>query len=54
MNAPGGEEAVRVDRADPADEGGEMVCWLERVCPACGRLNDRPGARCEACGNEDW
>ncbi|MDP9398909.1 MAG: hypothetical protein M3P96_14335 [Actinomycetota bacterium] len=50
MSEFGGQDAVRGDRADE----GETVCWLERVCPACGRLNDRPGARCEACGNEDW
>jgi rubrerythrin len=36
--------------ADDA-EGGDPVCWLDRVCPGCGRLDD--GARpevCPACG----
>ncbi|MEV7773449.1 hypothetical protein [Kitasatospora sp. NPDC086791] len=33
------------------DEGGESVCWLERVCPECGRLRERPGPQpCENCG----
>ncbi|MER7843969.1 hypothetical protein ABTZ03_08465 [Kitasatospora sp. NPDC096077] len=33
------------------DEGGESACWLDRVCPECGRLRDRPGpGPCENCG----
>ncbi|GHF59853.1 hypothetical protein GCM10018790_42210 [Kitasatospora xanthocidica] len=33
------------------DEGGEPACWLDRVCPECGRLRERPGAEsCENCG----
>ncbi|MFJ9696998.1 hypothetical protein [Kitasatospora sp. NPDC101183] len=33
------------------DEGGEPACWLERVCPECGRLRERPGPQaCENCG----
>ncbi|MET8546989.1 hypothetical protein ABZW03_41290 [Kitasatospora sp. NPDC004799] len=33
------------------DEGGEPACWLDRVCPACGRLRERPGpGPCENCG----
>ncbi|MBV2155361.1 hypothetical protein [Kitasatospora sp. SUK 42] len=33
------------------DEGGESACWLERVCPECGRLRERPGpGPCENCG----
>ncbi|MFE2408470.1 hypothetical protein ACFXDE_09020 [Kitasatospora sp. NPDC059408] len=33
------------------DEGGEAACWLDRVCPECGRLRERPGAEsCENCG----
>ncbi|MFJ9442244.1 hypothetical protein ACIRRH_10265 [Kitasatospora sp. NPDC101235] len=33
------------------DEGGESACWLDRVCPECGRLRERPGpAPCENCG----
>ncbi|WP_326794359.1 hypothetical protein OG946_01650 [Streptomyces sp. NBC_01808] len=32
-------------------EGGESVCWLERVCPECGRLADAaPPVRCTRCG----
>jgi rubrerythrin len=32
-------------------QGGDAVCWLNRVCPDCGRLDDgpRPGV-CPACG----
>jgi hypothetical protein len=33
------------------EEGGDPVCWAERVCPACGRLADEnPPTRCAACG----
>lgn len=33
------------------DEGGESACWLDRVCPECGRLRERPGpGSCENCG----
>ncbi|GGU88396.1 hypothetical protein GCM10010502_46410 [Kitasatospora aureofaciens] len=33
------------------DEGGESACWLDRVCPECGRLRERPGpGPCETCG----
>ncbi len=37
--------------ADDIPEGGESVCWLERVCPECGLLveADLP-AVCERCG----
>jgi rubrerythrin len=38
--------------ADPADQGGEPVCWLPRVCPECGRLADDPPTRCPRCGAE--
>ncbi|WP_030230964.1 hypothetical protein [Streptomyces sp. NRRL S-350] len=35
------------------DEGGESACWLDRVCPECGRLRERPGPQpCENCGAE--
>ncbi|MEU9040682.1 MULTISPECIES: hypothetical protein [unclassified Kitasatospora] len=32
------------------DEGGESACWLDRMCPECGRLRERPGPEpCESC-----
>jgi hypothetical protein len=35
----------------PPDDGGDPVCWLDRVCPECGRLDDgEPPARCPGCG----
>ncbi|MGH9057527.1 MAG: hypothetical protein ACRDYY_16960 [Acidimicrobiales bacterium] len=35
----------------PEDVGGDPVCWLNRVCPGCGRLNPSPGVElCEECG----
>ncbi len=35
----------------PPDEGGDPACWLNRVCPACGRLvEEDPPAPCPACG----
>lgn len=34
-------------------EGGDPVCWLPRVCLACGRLADEdPPTLCAACGAE--
>ncbi|MFD4658183.1 hypothetical protein ACFWP2_21445 [Kitasatospora sp. NPDC058444] len=33
------------------DGGGESACWLDRVCPECGRLRERSGpGPCENCG----
>ncbi|MBN3932253.1 cupin domain-containing protein [Streptomyces verrucosisporus] len=41
--APGGDE--------DGGEGGEGPCMLDRVCPACGRMNERAGSGvCERCG----
>jgi rubrerythrin len=32
-------------------EGGDPVCWLNLVCPGCGRLADGPRPEvCPACG----
>jgi DNA-binding MarR family transcriptional regulator len=44
-----GAEAERRRPAEP--EGGDPACWLQRVCPACGRMaeEDLP-TRCAACG----
>jgi len=34
-----------------ADEGGDPVCWVVRVCPECGRLADQdPPVVCTQCG----
>ena len=44
------DEPASVDRPLP-DEAGDPVCWLDRVCPECGRLDDgEPAARCPGCG----
>ncbi|MCF2526515.1 hypothetical protein [Yinghuangia soli] len=33
------------------DHGGDPVCWLDRVCPECGKFRERPAtATCEWCG----
>jgi hypothetical protein len=38
-------------RVPPPDDGGAPVCWLDRVCPECGRLDDgEPADRCPGCG----
>jgi hypothetical protein len=34
------------------DLGGDPACWLNRVCPECGRFAEGSGARCEQCGHE--
>ncbi|MGH3094636.1 MAG: hypothetical protein ACRDMV_01385 [Streptosporangiales bacterium] len=37
----------------PEPEGGDAACWLNRVCPECGRLNGELGdGTCETCGAE--
>jgi rubrerythrin len=39
------------DSVNDSAEGGDAVCWLNRVCPGCGRLDDGPPPdRCPACG----
>ncbi|MGY1857634.1 hypothetical protein [Modestobacter sp. SYSU DS0290] len=45
-------EDARPTRPRPAEpEGGDPVCWLDRVCPDCGRLAEDPAAvRCARCG----
>jgi rubrerythrin len=41
----------RRTREEPVPEGGDPACWLARVCPACGRLDDEdPPTRCPECG----
>ena len=33
------------------DEGGDPVCWLEKVCPTCGLfIGDTPPTTCPRCG----
>jgi hypothetical protein len=40
-------------RADPEDQPGDAVCWLPRVCQACGALADEdPPTTCPRCGSE--
>lgn len=38
----------------PLDEGSDPVCWADRVCPECGRMDADAGRPevCEACGAE--
>ncbi|PRY42255.1 hypothetical protein CLV43_10485 [Umezawaea tangerina] len=32
-------------------EQGDPACWLDAVCPECGRIRERPGSTaCEHCG----
>jgi hypothetical protein len=49
---------MRQDEEPEEPRGGDPACWLDRVCPQCGRLNtgadnasQRPGT-CERCGAE--
>jgi hypothetical protein len=33
------------------DQGGDPACWLDRVCPECGRFREDPSLdRCPNCG----
>ncbi|GAA2392325.1 hypothetical protein GCM10010420_16030 [Streptomyces glaucosporus] len=53
MTVRGPASGPSAARREPAGggEGGEPPCMLDRVCPACGRLNERAGtAVCERCG----
>ncbi|MDQ2726633.1 MAG: hypothetical protein M3Y91_01925 [Actinomycetota bacterium] len=35
---------------EPDDEGGDPVCWADRVCPQCGTFADRrPPTVCPRC-----
>ena len=34
------------------DDGGEAACWLDRVCPECGRLAEHRTGACPTCGAE--
>lgn len=39
--------------AEPENRpGGDPACWLDRVCPECGRLAEGPGESCEQCGHD--
>jgi hypothetical protein len=41
------------DRTNPRTEGGDPVCWLDRVCRECGAMLDEPLAHtCWRCGAE--
>jgi rubrerythrin len=42
-------------RNDAADTGGDPACWADRVCPACGLLDERAerDGRCRHCGATD-
>ena len=33
-------------------EGGDAACWLGRVCPECGALDESPRDSCPRCGAE--
>lgn len=36
------------------DERGDPACWLDAVCPECGRIRERPASvACEHCGHVD-
>lgn len=33
------------------DAGGDAACWLQSVCPECGRVcEDRAASVCPSCG----
>ena len=39
------------DGAPAEPEGGDAACWLDRVCAACGAIQDTARFdRCERCG----
>lgn len=42
---------VPAARLPAVSEGGDPACWLDRVCPECGRIADAPAPTCPACGS---
>ena len=40
------EQARNVD-----DTAGDPVCWLDKVCPTCGRLTGDDEPTCPRCGD---
>ena len=44
-------EPARLQQVDPADLGGDPVCWAPRVCPDCGLfVPGEPPTVCPRCG----
>jgi hypothetical protein len=42
---------VSLERDDPADQGGDPVCWLHELCPVCGAVpSPEVPDRCWRCG----
>jgi rubrerythrin len=42
---------LSLTRVDPADLGGDPVCWAPRVCPDCGLFVPvEPPTVCPRCG----
>lgn len=42
----GAQQARSVD-----DTAGDPVCWLDKVCPACGLLTGSDDPTCPRCGD---
>ena len=36
--------------AEHQDDGGDPVCWLERLCPECSALPSEESTTCWRCG----
>lgn len=48
---------VSVERPEYEPEGGDPVCWMHLLCPACGAMPDpdddaAAAGRCPRCGEE--
>lgn len=46
------EEQRPAGEPEGPEKGGDPACWLDRVCPECGRFAEGPGTVCEQCGHE--
>lgn len=50
-SAAGLPATIGMEPGSGSDAGGDAACWLDRVCPACGGLDQgEPTARCTRCG----
>ncbi len=50
---------MSVDRTEYETEGGDPVCWMHLLCPACGAMPDpdtpddgSASSACPRCGEE--
>ena len=52
QDAPSSAAPELLTRMQDLDEGGDPVCWLDKVCPTCGLFTgDHRSTTCPRCGD---